>query len=243
MDPGNPDHARWLGQIYIDLGDFDAGAYWIRKTTELAPERVNSKWGELYLQRNTGTHADTLEIVHEMLQMSPTNVWARMMLAEDDVRNGRIDAALERSQEALPNLMGADDPIVDKTNYGIALDLAYILIKAGRREHAEILLNRSLKVIASKPRLGYDGYKIQDVEAHTLLGDTERALSLLETAADAGWRYDWRSSLKNDASLESIRGEPRFQAIIDKLESEMAAQLSRVNELKANGELPAPERL
>ena len=97
--------------------------------------------------------------------------------------------------------------------------------------------------MASKPRLGYDGYKIQDVEAHALLSDTERALSLLRTAADAGWRYDWRSSLKNDVSLESIRGEPRFQAIIDELETEMAIQLSRVNELKANGELPAPERL
>ena len=243
LDPGNPDHARWLGQIYIDLGDFDAGAYWIRKTADLAPERMNSKWGELYLQRNNGSRADTLRVVHAMLQMSPTNVWARMMLVEDDIRAGRIDAALERSREALPNLMDGDDPIVDNTNYGIALDLAYVLIKAGRREHAEILLNRSLKVMASRPRLGYDGYKIQDVEAHALLGDTERALSLLRTAVDAGWRYDWRSTLKNNVSLESLRGEPRFRAIIDELETETATQLSRVNELKASGALPAPERL
>jgi hypothetical protein len=48
--------------------------------------------------------------------------------------------------------------------------------------------------------------------------------------------------LKYATSLESIRDEPRFQAIIDELESETAAQLSRVNELKANGELSAPER-
>jgi TolB-like protein/tetratricopeptide (TPR) repeat protein len=243
MDPGNPDHARWLGMIYIDLGDFDAGAYWIRKTAELAPDRLNSKWGEVYLQQNSGTRADVLRVVNELLQMSPTNEWARMMLAADDVRAGRLDAALERSQEALPNMMHDDNPIVDKTNFGMAINLASVLIELGRREHAEVLLNRSLKVMRSKPRLGYHGYKISDVEAYALLGDEEQALSLLRSAVDDGWRYSWRFALKHEASLDSLRDMPRFQAIIDELENEMAAQLSRIQALKANGELPAPERL
>jgi hypothetical protein len=153
-----------------------------------------------------------------------------------------MDAALERSRAAVPDLMDQSDPVVNGTNYGLAIDLAYILIKAGQHDYARMLLNRSLAAIESEPRLGYVGFKIQDVEAYALLGDTEKALSVLRTAVDDGWRYDWRSSLKYATSLESIRDEPRFQAIIDELESEMAAQLSRVNELKANGELSAPER-
>ncbi len=242
LDPGNPDHARWLGMIFIDLGDYDAGAYWIGKTTELAPDRINSKWGELYLQQNSGTRTDALKVVDEMLQMSPGNTWAMMLLAENDARAGRIDAALERSRTALPTLLESNDPVVNNTNYSIAIDLAYILIQAGQRKRADALLIRSLSVMASKPRLGYDGYKIQDVEAHALLGDKEKALSLLRSAVNEGWRYNWRFAMKTEFNLDSLRDDPRFQAIIDELEIEMATQLSRVNELKAKGELPAPER-
>jgi TolB-like protein/Tfp pilus assembly protein PilF len=242
LDPDNPDHARWLGMIYIDLGDNDAGAYWIRRTLQLAPERNNSKWGEHYLQQNSGTRADAIAVVHDVLRMSPTNTWAMMLIAEDDARSGRIDAALESARAAVPQLMDQRDPVVDSTNYGLAIDLAYILIQAGEHERAQRLLNRSLAVIESEPRLGYDGFKIQDVEAHTLLGDTEKALSVLRTAVTEGWRYSWRFSLKNDITLESLHDEPRFRTIVDELESEMATQLSRVQVLKANGELPAPER-
>ena len=242
LDPGNPDHARWLGMIYIDLGDFDAGAYWIRKTIDLAPDRLNSKWGEHYLQRNSGTRANALKVVHEVLQTSPTTTWAMMLLAEDDARSGRIDAALERCRAAVPNLMDQSDPVVSNTNFGLAIDLAYILMQAGEHEYAQLLLKRSLAVIESEPRLGYDGFKIQDVEAYALLGDTEKALSVLRFAVNEGWRYSWRSVLKNAVSLASLRDDPRFQAIIDEIENEMATQLSRVNELKANGGLPAPER-
>ena len=242
LDPGNPDHARWLGMIYVDLGDNDAAAFWLRKTRRMAPDRVNSLWGEHYLQQNSGNRMDAIAVVHEMLTMAPTNTWAMMLLAEEDARSGRIDSALEHCRAAVPDLIDQSDPVVNGTNYGLAIDLAYILIKAGQHDHARMLLNRSLAAIESEPRLGYVGFKIQDVEAYALLGDTEKALSVLRTAVDDGWRYDWRSSLKYATSLESIRDEPRFQAIIDELESETAAQLSRVNELKANGELSAPER-
>lgn len=242
LDPGNPDHSRWLGMIYADLGDFDAGAYWIRKALETAPDRVNSRWGEVYLQQQSGTPPGILKAVQEILQMSSQNSWAMMILAQDNALAGRIDAALEGARAAVPDLMDNSDPQVDGMNYGTAIDLAYILSKAGKHEQAETLLRRSLTVIASEPRLGYDGYKIRDVEAHALLGDKEKALSLLRSAVDEGWRYSWRFDTTSNAHLESLRDDPRFQGIINELETEMATQLSRVNELKAKGELPAPER-
>ena len=52
----------------------------------------------------------------------------------------------------------------------------------------------------------------------------------------------WRYSLKHDAGLESLHSEPEYQAIIAEVEADMAAQLVRVRELEANGELaPIPE--
>ena len=238
LDPGNPDHSRWMGMIFIDLGDNEAGAYWIRHVSELAPDRFNSIWGEHYLQKHVGTADDVRAVIDKMLRMSPQNSWAMLMLAKEDILAGRTDAGLEKSRAALPDLMDIANPAVDKTNYGIAIDLAYILIQANQREHANLLLNRSLRVIESKPRLGYDGYKIRDVEIHALLGNKEEALSNLRSAVDAGWRYSWRFEMKSNANLESLRSDPRFQTIVSELQVEMTSQLARVNDLKEAGELP-----
>jgi hypothetical protein len=64
----------------------------------------------------------------------------------------------------------------------------------------------------------------------------------LRTAVTAGWRYGWRHDLRGNPHLESLRDDPRFQAIADELEREMSEQRARVNAMKASGELPAPER-
>ena len=238
LDPGNPDHSRWMGMIFVDLGDNEAGAYWIHRASELAPDRFDSLWGEYYLQKHVGTPDEVRAVIAAMLQMSSQNSWAMLMLAEEDVLAGRIDAGLERSRAAYPDLMEIANPPVDKTNYGIAIDLAYILIQAEQREHANVLLDRSLSVIESKPRLGYNGYKIRDVEIHALLGNKDEALSILRSAVNAGWRYSWRFQTKTNSNLESLCSDSRFQIIVSELETEMASQLARVNQLKEDGELP-----
>jgi TolB-like protein/Tfp pilus assembly protein PilF len=242
LDRGNPEHSRWLGMIYADLGDFDAGTYWIRNALETAPDRVNSRWGEFYLEQQRGSRADVSRVVREILRMSPQSAWAKLILAHDDAFAGEIDAALKRAHDAVPDLANSEDPGVSGINYGFAIDLAYILIKAGERKQAEILLNRSLSVMRSEPRLGYYGFKIRDVEAHAMLGKKEEALSLLRSAVDEGWRYGWRYDMRTNAHLESIRTDPRFQAIAEGIGKEMAEQLAHVNAMKTRGDLPAPEK-
>ena len=242
LDPDNPNHSRWLGMIYADLGDFDAAAYWIHKTVEMAPDRVISRWGELYLEQQRGTQADIGKAAHGILQMAPEDSWAILILAQDDALAGRSHEALARVHTAAPDLVNSKDPDVDGNNYGIAIDLAYLFIEADRHEQAETLLNRSLHAIESEPRLGYDGFKIRDVEAHALLGNKEEALSRLRSAVDEGWRYSWRYDTRTNAHLASLRDDSRFQAIAKELDTEMAEQLARVNDMKTKGELPAPER-
>lgn len=242
LDPGNPDHARWQGMIFADLGDFDSASYWIDRAIRISPERVNARWGDVFLQKQIGDRTKVLDSVNQILTMAPQNEWAKIVLAQHDVLEGEIQSALERARSAVPDLMDNDDPQVTSLNYGFAIDLAFILINAGERATAELLLQRSLDVIETEPRLGYDGFKIRDVEAYALLADEERALVALRTAVNGGWRYGWRYDLRGNPHLERIREYPRFQAIVDELEREMSEQLARVNAMKASGELPAPER-
>ena len=57
---------------------------------------------------------------------------------------------------------------------------------------------------------------------------------------DEGWRVSWWEHLKYDLTLESIRGDARFQSIYDEIEADMAEQLARVREMEFSGEIVAP---
>jgi glucan phosphorylase len=80
------------------------------------------------------------------------------------------------------------------------------------------------------------------VQIYALQGEKQKALSALRKAVDEGWRFLWRYSLKYDPTLESLHDEPEFQAMIEEIEADMAAQLARVREMEKNGELePTPD--
>ncbi len=89
----------------------------------------------------------------------------------------------------------------------------------------------SLAYMQNLPRLGTWGYGIKDVEAYALQGDSVQALAALRQAIDAGWRKNWRYHLEINPNLDSIRNEPAFQAMVEEVRADMAAQLARVREM------------
>jgi hypothetical protein len=85
-------------------------------------------------------------------------------------------------------------------------------------------------------------YGIADVQIYALQGEKQKALSALRQAINEGWRDSWWYFLKHDPILESLHDEPEFQAMVEEIEADMAAQLERVREMERNGELePIPE--
>lgn len=70
-------------------------------------------------------------------------------------------------------------------------------------------------------------------------GRTEEALRALRQAVDEGWRSPWWYYLVHDPALDSIRDEPEFQAMLEEIKADMAAQLEHIRVMDANGELAA----
>jgi hypothetical protein len=81
------------------------------------------------------------------------------------------------------------------------------------------------------------GFGVADVQIYAIRGERQKAMSTLRQAIDEGWRAYWWYHLKHDLSLESLHGEPEFQAMVSEIEVEMASQLESVRELEQNGEL------
>lgn len=243
LDPGNPDHARWLGMVYLDLGDHMAGEQWMREAIRLAPTQSDSKWAAVHLARYTGKSEEILAAAEELYRVSPGAWQALGVLRDADYNAGRSDAALRRYKAAMPDLVG-ENPEINATNWRWAIEIANVLSKVGERERADDLLNKALVIIESRPRLGYRGFGISDVEIYALLGDKERALGLFDTAVEAGWRSSWWINTEMNDNLALLHDDPRYQAIVADVQSQMTRQLSRVREWEANGELasvPKPQ--
>ena len=136
-------------------------------------------------------------------------------------------------------MLNDDEPVIDRTNYQEAIDLALVLIRTGEQDRSDKLLDRSSALIQGMHRLGHTGYGIADAQIYTLQGKTDEALAALRQAIDDGWRQYWWYHAEHDPNLDSIRNEPKFQAMMDEIRTDMAVQLERVREMERNGELAA----
>jgi hypothetical protein len=147
-----------------------------------------------------------------------------MILRDIDLRAGRYEATLARYETAHPELF-VEGGRVDGSNYWIAIDVALVAERSGKRDLASALLEGAVRAIQAIPRLGVRGYWISDVQIHALRGERAEALAALREAEQAGWRGPgWRYHRDFDLSLASIRDEPEFKAVFADIERDMARQ-------------------
>lgn len=155
---------------------------------------------------------------------------------------GDFDAASRYALAADPLLNDDATDTVNRQTARNAVKLAYIYLGQGRQQEANRLLNQALDAIADLPRLGTFGFGIRDVQIYALLGRREDALNAFREALDAGFRgsvlFDgW--PLELDPYLDSIRGEPRFQAMVAELDAQVDVMRNRLFEAQAAGDFEA----
>jgi tetratricopeptide (TPR) repeat protein len=241
LDPGSAVALAGLGGLFLDLGDPDQAEYWINRTIEPGRESFPSNIAMEIFALYRGDEATALEHGRKAFEIWPLDPPALTLLRDHEIRAGRYIEARALYEEHFPELLYDRDPRVDLRNYRAAIDLALILSRTGEQEQADLLLERSLPQIQRRPRLGSRGYEIADVQVYALRGEKQKALSALRQAIDDGWRAGWWWWLSKP-DLESLHGEPEFQAMVKEIEADMAEQLARVREMERNGELePIPE--
>jgi TolB-like protein/Tfp pilus assembly protein PilF len=242
LDPGNPTRPALLGFIYLDLGDVGHAEDWINRSMALGPDSrwPNSAMAFLHMYR--GEDAEALDFARKALTIDPTAWFELAYLRNHDLQAGRYAEARARYEKSYPALLNDNEPTIDITNFRPAIDLAYVLSKTGEQERADLLLDRSLTFIETIPRLGLAGFWVSDVKIYAQQGKTEAALAALRQAIDQGWRTYWWYYLEHDKNLDSIRHEPEFQAMVEEIKADMAAQLERLRAMEASGKLePIPE--
>ena len=91
---------------------------------------------------------------------------------------------------------------------------AMIAAKHGRRQEAEALIAAALRAGRNFGHFHHTAYNV--ASAYALLGDRDKAIQYLETAADDG--FPCYPLYAADAHLNALRGHPRFVALLARLE-------------------------
>ena len=96
----------------------------------------------------------------------------------------------------------------------------------------------ALEVVRTLPRVGLVGHGIRDVQILALRGKTLDALAALRDAIDEGFRGTVASNgwpLALDPYLNSLRGQPAFEAMVGELDNEVARMQQRVADAEQSG--------
>jgi tetratricopeptide (TPR) repeat protein len=242
-----------IAHYYLQIGADDKATFWTEKALDLAPDHSGAKFAMLELRLLQGEEYEEVNYPWEPLQQ------LRILLTRDgefynvlqirdaerlvlyhDLRAGRYAQARERYAQYYPELLQAIPPEVKRGNYAGAINLALILAGTGEVDRAEQLLEDSLRVLKTTPRLGRYGFQIADVMIYAIQGKKEKALAALREAIDDGWQFRARYLLEFDPTLFSLHPDPEYQAMVAEVKADLAEQLRRVQEMERRGELALP---
>jgi len=245
VDPTNASSMAVMAIWYFSLGDFATAEQWLDRSAVVQKENPFRSAARLNLLVVRGKMDEALVLAKRNYEFRKEanlgGYFALTLLRDNDIENGRQENALQRYATFYPEIVNADNPRIHSTDYGPAIEIAYLLLRSGEEERGRELLELALPIIDARPILGIWGDSWGNARTYALLGRKEEALAELQRSVDAGWRMGWRIAFDYDPLFESLRGEPEFVAMRAKIAADMAEQLARVRELEANGEIPSSE--
>jgi len=160
------------------------------------------------------------------------------MIAGFSTFAGDFDKARKYTELRNPEFAADADPEVDAFSVANLIRYAFILQNQGENQRADVLLEIAMNVVRTLPRVGLAGHGIRDVQILALQGKTLEALAAFRDAIDEGFRGTVASNgwpLAIDPYLDSLRGNPGFEAMVGELDNGVAEMQQRVSLAEQSG--------
>lgn len=233
LDPKLATSSALLGYLRATYDwDWEPGLVELERAAAAAPRETGTVWSYAYVLSLLGRHDEAIALVRGLAASFPTDGRMTKEVAERLIDAGRFGEATETAKRALAGgaepsqarlllgvaAFGAGDlpgaiaeferDVVLQQRAPVALGyLATVYALAGRGEQARSLLSE-IERHADTDQLNV----VTLARVYLALGDRERALALLEQAADLRLRDV--VAIGNDPFLAGLRGEPRFAAVV-----------------------------
>jgi TolB-like protein/Flp pilus assembly protein TadD len=208
LNPNYPTAHQWYGDLLGAMGRFDEAIAELKGAEELDPLSliINAEAGRVY---TLARHYDAaIAQLHKAIEMDPRFYYAHWNLGLAWQLKGELNEAIAEYRKAVEL---NDDP------YVLAL-LGQAYARAGQREEAQKILARLNEEAKSRYVHAYSFALM-----YLALGDKERALDEMERAYRERGGNDIMY-IKVDPMLDDLHGNPRFEALVQKVFAPKKAQ-------------------
>ena len=200
----NPNYAtahQWYSELLAQTGRSDAGIAEGKRAVELDPLSLSNKVGLGWVYFSARRYDEAIAQFRKTIQMDARFYYPHWLLGQVWQSKGQFSEAIAEYRKAVEL---SDDP------YVLAL-LGQAYARAGQRDEAQ-------KIMAVLNEEGKSRY----VHAYSFalmylaLGDKERAIDEMERAYRDRAGYDI-ADIKVNPILDDLRGNPRFEALVQKV--------------------------
>ena len=139
---------------------------------------------------------------------------------------GDLETARELFKEVLPEIY-ADGFVFERGGLDPQLVFApaFVEMQLGNEEKGRALCNAAIAFLTSEDS-PHTGFRVHGFLAmgYAAIGDRGASITALKKAYDSGYRGGWISGIAQPASyplFENVRGDPEFQAVIDKISADL----------------------
>jgi non-specific serine/threonine protein kinase len=204
--PDDSNFLTWLGWIYGHSGKCEAARSLVRKILELDPLSPKSHMFEGTIKLFEGKFSSAIKSLYKFHQIEPGNPFYRYWYAIANAYNQNIEEAYK-----IFALIERDTPNT------IWSQLSAFFINALKGKKAEALqsVTKETREMFKKDEM----FPIWMAESYTLIHEKEEAFNWLEHGISWGFiNYPFLNEY--DPFLESIRGEPRFKKLMERVKHE-----------------------
>jgi hypothetical protein len=235
VNAGSIYHIAWP---LIFLRDDQTAERWLKETEAQDPGSLRVQYLLAALDYLRGNESDALSRARKVVATSPTFEEGLTVLAELTFFTNAADAEanIERWFRRAPGLLAS--PVLKMETHRTAY--AYLLMRRGERAQAERLLAESAKEAeaALADSNEHQRVPIEIAAIHAIKGEKGQSLDWLERGVAAGYR-DY-STLGRDPIFRDVGREPRFEAVLKKMEQAVAAMRAGSAALAELRSMPVP---
>ena len=206
LNPGYDTAHYYYANLLVALGRFDEALVEANRALELDPMSANARQNRVSILHMARRYEQAAEQVIETIQMDPAYAGLYYYLGQAYERQGKYAEAIAAFNKVSPTSESRGATVLAAIGYAHA--------RAGQRDRAMDIL-KQLEELSSREYVSlYDLALL-----HLTLGDKDRAFARLSQAIDE--YASFLPFLNIDARFDEVRADPRFRALVERMQLPM----------------------